>query len=439
MSFVGDLVGGVTKSLGLSADPGAGQQSFDRARIDAQDVVNELRSVGIPEVEAQQIALVLPELIQSTEEERLGETSLADISEDPMVRKTIMDAIGELQERGETGLTTEDRARYEALRSQAMRDQAAREATLRQEFQRRGIEASGLEYANRLLSQQAAAQNQMQEGRQIAADAAGARRAALAQAANAATQYGQQQYQQDLNLAQARDQIQRYNAALASQDTGRREQQAANVANIMNQQEIFNKGLLQQRFQNEMARARGSAQGIQNMSNTAMQQGGAQAQAAQNAAAANRQLLLGAAKIAAKIATKGLFKDGGIKDNESSKKMGYEEGGLQTEGRVVPEMETLSKKDNFTGDNIPDRINAGEMVLNLDQQQMLNDLMQELAQLRSDDAVAKNVADVNENQQRQLMEVLKGERDPEALSKNEVVQPSGEVTSGLVKLLMDKR
>ena len=436
MSFVGDLVGGVTKSLGLSADPGAGQQSFDRARIDAQDVVNELRSVGIPEVEAQQIALVLPELIQSTEEERLGETSLADISEDPMVRKTIMDAIGELQERGETGLTTEDRARYEALRSQAMRDQAAREATLRQEFQRRGIEASGLEYANRLLSQQAAAQNQMQEGRQIAADAAGARRAALAQAANAATQYGQQQYQQDLNLAQARDQIQRYNAALASQDTGRREQQAANVANIMNQQEIFNKGLLQQRFQNEMARARGSAQGIQNMSNIAMQRGGAQAQAAQNAAAANRQLLLGGAK----IATGAFFPtDEEKEDDKDSKKRGYKDGGIQTEGRVVPEMETLSKKDNFTGDNIPDRINAGEMVLNLDQQQMLNDLMQELAQLRSDDAVAKNVADVNENQQRQLMEVLKGERDPEALSKNEVVQPSGEVTSGLVKLLMDKR
>lgn len=101
---------------------------------------------------------------------------------------------------------------------------------------------------------------------------------------------------------------------------------------------------------------------------------------------------------------KSLFADGG---------MNYESGG---EGTIID-----SDTENYAGDELPDRINDGEMVLNLDQQQHLNKLLNELGRLRADEAVDRGVASVDESQQDELMQVVRGEREPEEMSEKNVV------------------
>lgn len=101
------------------------------------------------------------------------------------------------------------------------------------------------------------------------------------------------------------------------------------------------------------------------------------------------------------------------------RKMGYEEGGSQTEGRIVPE-------ENYAGDELPDRINSGEMVLNVEQQERLNQMLQELKRLKSqkrvDDRLEQGELQVNPNQQDSLMALARGEQDLSSLPEDNIIK-----------------
>lgn len=114
--------------------------------------------------------------------------------------------------------------------------------------------------------------------------------------------------------------------------------------------------------------------------------------------------------------------DGGVKE------MAYNDGGM---GTIID-----SGEESYAGDMLEDRINDGEMVLNLEQQDRINDKLMELKRLKSsmrtDTMVNEGDKDVNRNQQDSLLAVARGEMDVEELPNERIV---GEPTGGMGELL----
>lgn len=114
------------------------------------------------------------------------------------------------------------------------------------------------------------------------------------------------------------------------------------------------------------------------------------------------------------------FANGGV-----PRGMNYENGG---EGAIID-----SGMDSFSGDMLEDRINDGEMVLNVKQQERLNQMLQELRALRRmhagvedgprvDEQLDAGEFDLNEEQQEALMALLRGEIDPEDLPEEDILE-----------------
>ena len=594
---MGKVVKKVTGALGLTADENAGAGQLNRANALQARAVRELEKLDIPTIEAQKIVLQNPELILSSADEQLTGTAFDDIQTDSRLREAELDNLAALQQAGEEGFTAEDKARQEALFGRIARDEQARQASILQQMAQRGAMDSGAQLAAQLGSSQDAAQRASEQAVQMAGQQAAARRNALAQAASTAGQMQGRDYREQAQQAQARDAIQRFNASVAARDTGARQQNEAQRVATANQQEMYNQGLIQQQFQNQLAKATGVTSALGNQAQQAMQAGAMQANAAQQAAAGMRGLALGGAKAAMmsdervkedistpssdniqemldKLSPKeykykdprhGEGKQIGVmaqdleKSSEGDKyvmetpegkavdygKMGgalaaglsdvhqrlkklegdeYAAGGIaglegllakaamSSEGEAEPKEETTQDKllkglknfsegykegagepikpfqvgdinpnrmdqiaatagqgnplarirqeimqqgmaaanggikdpyeqlmnsyadggmnyqsggmgaiidsgeESFTGDDLPDRINDGEMVLNLDQQDHIEDLLKELAmRRRNDEMVDEGSAEINPMQQETLMAIARGEAEPEDL------------------------
>jgi hypothetical protein len=98
-----------------------------------------------------------------------------------------------------------------------------------------------------------------------------------------------------------------------------------------------------------------------------------------------------------------------------------EDGAVEHDGSgdVVP-------GQSFAGDKVDARVNSGEMVLNLEQQERLNQLLQDYKRLKTgkrvDEQVDGGEKQVNENQQDALMSVVKGEADVTELPESPVLE-----------------
>lgn len=199
----GGLIGGkrAKKAAKRAAAAQAAAQAQMMARLDA-----------IKDPELKQVVMQDPELVGLMEAEQLGPSEMEDISVDPRLREAQMQALQQLQERGETGFTAEDRAQLgEMRRAEDARAQAAQQSILA-ESAARGTMDSGMALAAKLAAQQGAAQRGMQGAEQMAAQGAAARRQALAQAGQLGGQMAQQQFGQQAQQAQAADAINRFNA-----------------------------------------------------------------------------------------------------------------------------------------------------------------------------------------------------------------------------------
>jgi hypothetical protein len=507
-----------------------------------------------------------PDLILSTPEERLIDSELADVEVDPRLQAAQEMALSEMEQRGREGLTAEDKAKIDALRGQVGADEKARQASILAGMAQRGALDSGSQLAAQLSSSQAATQRAAEGATQIGAQAAQARREALSQAASTAGNMQQAQYGRDSNVANAIDNIAKFNAGVATRDTGARQQQARDIANVGLTKEQQRVQAAQMPLQQRMQLAGARAGALTGQANMAMQQAGM----AQPQASGLSRALSGAgtgASIGAKFGPMGagigagvgalgglISADGGIKYadggvgfdplkyggmpeeaalqryNQDQARKGIElaeqrraeqvamEQGIVGSGQMsqeefsqgrgqesksggldlnsitgalgglgsilggdqaaparrtfspisvqapevrqiqnapvqmfddggIAETEALlamldnshgmnheangmgtiidSGEENYTGDELEDRINDREMVLNLDQQDNIEDLLKELAERRrADEMVDNGEAQVNDVQQQTLMDIARGEAEPEDLSPEEnIVEP----------------
>jgi hypothetical protein len=270
----------------LSMSKNAGKSEMRESNRLLQANVARLEAIGIPTIEAQKIALQSPELVGLLEAESLGPSRFEDVQMDPRLQAAQLSALEGITGVAETGLGAEDRLALEEIKRQAAGQAQAQRATTLQQMEERGMGDSGASLIAQLSSGQQAADTAAMQGMRQAAQAQQARMAALGQQANMASGMQQQQLGLAGQKASAADAIAQFNTqqrmGVQSQNLAARQNIANQAAATRNQQEMYNKALIQQQFQNQMAKATGVT-GAQSNLAANMQQQAASAQQAQQA------------------------------------------------------------------------------------------------------------------------------------------------------------
>lgn len=279
MAGLGDIIGGL---LGGSA----GKDEMKKATQLQRDAIARLEAIGIPTIEAQKIALETPELVDTLEAEVLGPSAMEKVNVDPRLRQAQMSALEQMSGLADQGLGAEDRAAFNELRRAAAGQAQAQAQSVLQNAAAQGTLDSGATLAAQLSAGQSSADRMSQEGDRIAAQAAAARRQALMSKADMSSQMSNQDFQRQSAAAQARDAISQFNTQnrqnVAGTNLANRQAIENQRAATRNQQEMYNKGLQQQDFQNRMAKATGVTGQMGNLANTYAQQGQAAAQGQAN-------------------------------------------------------------------------------------------------------------------------------------------------------------
>jgi len=260
----------------------AGKSEMKEATKLMRDNIARLEAIGIPTIEAQRIALEAPELVGVLEAESLGPSRFEEISMDPRLQAAQMAALEDITGISEAGgLDAASRLNLEQGLGRVAGAEQARLQQLRED--------PTLGQGQKLALQAQAIQGAGQSGRdvalQTAAQAQQARMAALGQQANLASGMQQQQLGLAGQKASAADAIAQFNAQnrqnVAGRNLSERQRIAEAGAATRNQQDIYNKGLIQQQFQNEMAKATGVTGQQATLAGNLQQQAGAAQQAQQ--------------------------------------------------------------------------------------------------------------------------------------------------------------
>lgn len=254
-----NIIGGVL--AGNAAEKAANQA----ASINEQNYQRNkalLESIGIPSIEAQEIALNNPEYVGDLVAELQGDTALKEISTNPQLRQKQMDVLAQLQGLSETGLGTTDRIALDEAEEKAIQDDKARRASILSEMAQRGTLDSGASLASQLQSNQQANQNQLEASRNIAKQAQAGRMNAMNALSQQAGNLENLDYNRAADTATAQDAIQRFNASTRNQanqyNTTSKQNLANQASSNANQQQMYNKGLIQQDYNNRLGRAQSS-------------------------------------------------------------------------------------------------------------------------------------------------------------------------------------
>lgn len=287
-------------TIGLIGGAVLNAANQDKARIQQNDLAAQARdvlnAVPLPILKQyypelyKQVATIAPEAVQAQE---LGQTEMAGIKTDPAMRQAQMNALMKMQEIGDQGgMTATDKARLAQIQQETETALKGQEGAIMQNLAARGMGGGMSELVARQLASQGAANRMGQQGLDVKAQAEQRALQAIMQSGQLGGQMQQQDFGQQAQIAQAKDAIARFNAQnlqnVASQNVQARNQAQAqnaqtaqNIAGqnvgLSNQAQQYNLNLPQQNYTNQIARATGQSQGLQQQAQLAAQQ-----QAAQN-------------------------------------------------------------------------------------------------------------------------------------------------------------
>lgn len=266
----------------------------DAATQARADALAQYANIDLPDVEKMRLALeeyqtageynpLLEQLIQ------MDPTALEQIQVDPRLKANQMQALESIAGFASGQPSSADMAGFELARRGAAGEAQAKQEQILQEMQARGQGGSGAELIAKMQSAQKGAdrlaQMQMEEAKAMQQ----ARLQALAQQANMAGNVRQQDYGEQSDLAKARDLISQFNAqnaqSVQQRNVGSQNQgQQLNLGNkqnllnanvdTRNKQQIANKNLLQQQYQNQMQLAGNKAGQMGNIAGAADAQAG---------------------------------------------------------------------------------------------------------------------------------------------------------------------
>lgn len=291
---LGDVLSGI---LGGSA----GKDDMKEGLKLSREAADLLKNVYVPTVEEQKILLENPELVELLKAEQLANSEMEGVNVDPRLKNAQMKALEQLSGLSETGLGAEDKAAFNNLRRQIANESQAQTQSVLQNAAAQGTLNSGTSLMAQLNAGQQSANRGAEQADRLAANAAAARREALAQYGNMATHMGQNDFNNKSSVAQAQDAISRFNTQnrqdVNQYNIGNKQALEYQRANNANQQEMHNKGLIQNKFQNDMSKTTGQVGATQNLANQYSQQGqaAAQGQAAMTSGLINAGVGIGAA------------------------------------------------------------------------------------------------------------------------------------------------
>lgn len=266
------VVGGIVGQIASGGEKDAAAKSSAQA-------IEYLKSVGVPSIEAQQIVMNNPEFVsQFTPEaettQQLGSSAMENVSTDPRLAQAQMSALTSLQEQGENPLTAMEKAQLNSNRRSVASEEQARQGAILQDMAARGAGGSGAELAARLSSSQSATQRAGEQADSLAAMSQQRALQAIAAGGELGGSIRGQEFGEGTAKASAADAIAQFNAANA-QNVEARNVAAKNAAgataaatkqelegiraNNSNQQQIYNKNLLQTNYQNQIQKASGLA------------------------------------------------------------------------------------------------------------------------------------------------------------------------------------
>lgn len=264
------------------------QAAFSAASAEA---VASLMAVGIPSIEAQQIVLqnpqlvgqLVPELQQNMEQ---ANSEMGDISVSPEYKQAQEHALDKLINMGDTPFTQQEQIDQAQLRREAQGVAEQGRASVLSNAQQRGVGGSGLEFA---MNQAAQQQTQNALANQSESKMAQAEQRVLDSILSGGQLGGQiraQEFGEQSDKARAQDIINQFNTAnklnVQAQNVGAKNNaQQINLqakqsienqrAGNLNAQEQYNKGLIQQDYENRLAKAQGIANAKMGAAGTAYQ------------------------------------------------------------------------------------------------------------------------------------------------------------------------
>lgn len=244
-AIAGPIIGGVIGNMASAADRRAAQDAAQRAFeiIDQIGAPPDLSREIIYD-QFQQVGVLTPELEEAI---NVGVSKVAEIQEKPEFREAQLTALETLKERGRGGLSAEDRAALNQIRSQVAQDQEAKRQQILQAFAQRGQLGSGQELAAQLSAQQQGAQIASQQGDQLAAMASQRALEAMMQAGQLGTQVRGQEFDVEQAKASAADAFKQFDIqnAIARQQRNIGAKNVAQESNLATQQRIAEQNVAQ--------------------------------------------------------------------------------------------------------------------------------------------------------------------------------------------------
>lgn len=223
---------------------------------------------------------------------------LNQYTEDPRLREAQLKSLGQLGGIVDAnGLDPQARAALYQLQGQTNANERGQREAILQNAAARGISGSGLELASNLANEQGNATGLAAQGFNAASDANQRKLEAINNLAAQGGAMRSQDYGQAANTAAAQNAINQFNTAnqqnVENQNLAyRNAAQAQNLAEkqrisdtntgLTNQQNVFNKGLNQQNFQNQLGLATGFANAGLGAANVAQNQANANSGLVQN-------------------------------------------------------------------------------------------------------------------------------------------------------------
>ena len=267
------ILGGIVGNIASGGDRYAARQQIEKA-------VKDLEAVGVPAIEAQQIILekyksagqLTPELEQAISQ---GPSAYNDIEVDPRLKEHSMAALDELTGIADGGgYRLQDKAAVNKVLNEIGTANRGSNEAIVADMKARGQYGSGLELATRMNNQQQQATQANLVGLDIAAEGQNRALDAIMNRGQMAGDMRAQEFGEKSTIAGANDAIDRYNAgnrqAVAGANVDRTNN--ANQYNVTNaqriadantdtsqRQEVHNKGLVQQDYNNRLDKAKSLA------------------------------------------------------------------------------------------------------------------------------------------------------------------------------------
>lgn len=267
----------------------------EEARDLAGQATQQFKDLALPSIEDMRIQLqqevlkgrYTPAEAQAILQQR---SEMDAIQVDPRLREAQLSALTGLQDVAQSGgLTTADRGMLQAAAQEAGSYERGQREAILQNAQQRGVAGSGLELLSKMQAQQSGADRMSNEAFKTAALAQQRKMDALAQSGALGGQIRGQDFGQASDIARANDAINNFNISNRQSVVNRnvdarnqgqmfnldREQgvESRNVG-IRNTQEVRNKALPQQQFENQYRKAGGVAGALGGQSNLASAEAG---------------------------------------------------------------------------------------------------------------------------------------------------------------------